>query len=188
MVPDSDLLRRLNAGGDAGRPVGDHPVNDGPRGDPSRLAALAGALNIVVQDVCPGASVVTAICHVILSSWPLSTRCWALAHRYPATSRADLQSSMSLVPKLAQAARVNTVRRRAVRRAVPHLATGSGLEQIAPASSGRQERMYCTPGVQPSSTVEATARRWFQARHRSGPRQSGEEQGDRGHAGMEMIT
>jgi triacylglycerol lipase len=59
LVPDSDLLRRLNAGDEtpAGplwatiRSTTDHVVT------PVDSAALAGALNIVVQDVCPGASV-----------------------------------------------------------------------------------------------------------------------------------
>jgi triacylglycerol esterase/lipase EstA (alpha/beta hydrolase family) len=57
LVPDSDLLRRLNAGDE---------TPDGPRWitvlstadrvvSPVRSAALAGALNIVVQDICPGA-------------------------------------------------------------------------------------------------------------------------------------
>ena len=58
LVPDSDLLRRLNAGDE---------TPDGPRwatvrstGDqvvtPVDSAALDGAVNILVQDVCPGSS------------------------------------------------------------------------------------------------------------------------------------
>ena len=58
LVPDSDLLRRLNAGDEtpAGplwatvRSTNDQVVT------PVDSAALSGALNIVVQDVCPGSS------------------------------------------------------------------------------------------------------------------------------------
>jgi triacylglycerol lipase len=60
LIPDSDLLRRLNAGDEtpAGplwatiRSTTDNVVT------PVDSAALSGALNIVVQDVCPGATVV----------------------------------------------------------------------------------------------------------------------------------
>jgi triacylglycerol lipase len=58
LVPDSDLLRRLNAGDEtpAGplwatvRSTGDQVVT------PVDSAALTGAVNIVVQDVCPGST------------------------------------------------------------------------------------------------------------------------------------
>jgi triacylglycerol lipase len=59
LIPDSDLLRRLNAGDEtpAGplwatiRSMTDQVVT------PAESAALSGALNIVVQDVCPGSTV-----------------------------------------------------------------------------------------------------------------------------------
>jgi triacylglycerol lipase len=59
LVPDSDLLRRLNAGDEtpAGplwatvRSTSDQVVT------PIDSAALSGALNIVIQDVCPGSAV-----------------------------------------------------------------------------------------------------------------------------------
>jgi triacylglycerol lipase len=59
LIPDSDLLRRLNAGDEtpAGplwatiRSTTDQVVT------PVDSAALSGALNIVVQDVCPGSTV-----------------------------------------------------------------------------------------------------------------------------------
>jgi triacylglycerol lipase len=59
LIPDSDLLRRLNAGDEtpAGplwatiRSTTDQVVT------PADSAALTGALNIVVQDVCPGSTV-----------------------------------------------------------------------------------------------------------------------------------
>jgi triacylglycerol esterase/lipase EstA (alpha/beta hydrolase family) len=59
LIPDSDLLRRLNAGDEtpAGplwatiRSTTDQVVT------PIDSAALSGALNIVVQDVCPGSTV-----------------------------------------------------------------------------------------------------------------------------------
>ena len=59
LIPDSDLLRRLNAGHEtpAGplwatiRSTTDNVVT------PVDSAALSGALNIVVQDVCPGSTV-----------------------------------------------------------------------------------------------------------------------------------
>jgi len=59
LVPDSDLLRRLNAGDEtpAGplwatvRSATDQVVT------PVDSAALSGALNILVQDVCPGSAV-----------------------------------------------------------------------------------------------------------------------------------
>lgn len=58
LIPDSDLLRSLNAGDEtpAGplwatiRSTGDQVVT------PVDSAALSGALNIVVQDVCPGST------------------------------------------------------------------------------------------------------------------------------------
>jgi triacylglycerol lipase len=58
LVPDSDLLRRLNAGDEtpAGplwatvRSTGDQVVT------PIDSAALSGALNVLVQDVCPGST------------------------------------------------------------------------------------------------------------------------------------
>jgi triacylglycerol lipase len=60
LVPDSDLLRRLNAGDEtpAGplwatvRSTSDQVVT------PVDSAALSGALNILVQDVCPGSAAV----------------------------------------------------------------------------------------------------------------------------------
>jgi triacylglycerol lipase len=59
LVPDSDLLRRLNAGDEtpAGplwatvRSTSDQVVT------PIDSAALSGAMNIVIQDVCPGSAV-----------------------------------------------------------------------------------------------------------------------------------
>jgi triacylglycerol lipase len=59
LVPESDLLRRLNAGDET--PAG--PVWATIRSTTDRVvtpvdsAALSGALNIVVQDVCPGSVV-----------------------------------------------------------------------------------------------------------------------------------
>jgi triacylglycerol lipase len=58
LVPDSDLLRRLNAGDETPdgplwatiRSTGDQVVT------PVDSAALSGALNILVQDVCPGST------------------------------------------------------------------------------------------------------------------------------------
>jgi triacylglycerol lipase len=58
LVPDSDLLRRLNAGDETPdgplwatvRSTGDQVVT------PVDSAALDGAVNILVQDVCPGSS------------------------------------------------------------------------------------------------------------------------------------
>ena len=58
LVPDSDLLRRLNAGDETPdgplwatvRSTGDQVVT------PVDSAALDGAVNILVQDVCPGAT------------------------------------------------------------------------------------------------------------------------------------
>jgi pimeloyl-ACP methyl ester carboxylesterase len=58
LIPDSDLLRRLNAGDEtpAGplwstvRSTSDQVVT------PVDSAALSGAINIVVQDVCPGST------------------------------------------------------------------------------------------------------------------------------------
>jgi triacylglycerol lipase len=58
LVPDSDLLRRLNAGDETPdgplwatiRSTGDQVVT------PVDSAALEGAVNILVQDVCPGAT------------------------------------------------------------------------------------------------------------------------------------
>ena len=59
LVPDSDLLRRLNAGDET--PDGPLWATIRSRGDqvvtPVDSAALDGALNILVQDVCPSASV-----------------------------------------------------------------------------------------------------------------------------------
>ena len=59
LVPDSDLLRRLNAGDET--PDGPLWATIRSRGDqvvtPVDSAALDGAVNILVQDVCPGASV-----------------------------------------------------------------------------------------------------------------------------------
>jgi hypothetical protein len=55
LVPDSDLLRRLNAGDE----TPDGPLWATVRSTADRVvtpvesAALAGALNVVVQDVCP---------------------------------------------------------------------------------------------------------------------------------------
>ncbi len=59
LVPDSDLLRRLNAGDET--PDGPLWATIRSRGDqvvtPVDSAALDGAVNILVQDVCPGAAV-----------------------------------------------------------------------------------------------------------------------------------
>lgn len=58
LVPDSDLLRRLNAGDE----TPDGPVWATVRTAADRVvtpvdsAALAGALNVVVQDLCPGST------------------------------------------------------------------------------------------------------------------------------------
>jgi triacylglycerol lipase len=59
LIPDSDLLRRLNAGDET--PDGPmwatiHSTTDQVV-TPVDSAALAGALNIVVQEVCPGSTV-----------------------------------------------------------------------------------------------------------------------------------
>jgi triacylglycerol lipase len=57
LVPDSDLLRRLNAGDET--PTGPLWATIRSRSDqvvtPDDSAALSGALNMVVQDACPGA-------------------------------------------------------------------------------------------------------------------------------------
>jgi triacylglycerol lipase len=59
LVPDSDLLRQLNAGDET--PAG--PLWATVRSTSDRVvtpvdsAALAGAVNIVVQDICPGSAV-----------------------------------------------------------------------------------------------------------------------------------
>lgn len=58
LVPDSDLLRRLNAGDETPegplwatvRSTNDQVVT------PANTAALSGALNIVIQDICPGSA------------------------------------------------------------------------------------------------------------------------------------
>ena len=59
LVPDSDLLRRLNAGDET--PAGPEWATVRSRGDqvvtPVDSAALDGAINILVQDVCPGVAV-----------------------------------------------------------------------------------------------------------------------------------
>ena len=59
LVPDSDLLRRLNAGDET--PAGPLWVTVRSTSDqvvtPVDSAALSGALNIVVQDLCPGSTV-----------------------------------------------------------------------------------------------------------------------------------
>jgi triacylglycerol lipase len=59
LVPDSDLLRRLNAGDET--PEGPLWATVRTRDDqvvtPVDSAALDGALNLLVQDLCPGASV-----------------------------------------------------------------------------------------------------------------------------------
>lgn len=58
LVPDSDLLRRLNAGDET--PAGPLWVTLRTRADtvvtPVESAALDGALNLVVQDTCPGST------------------------------------------------------------------------------------------------------------------------------------
>ena len=58
LIPDSDLLRRLNAGDET--PDGPLWVTVRSTGDqvvtPVHSAALDGAINILVQDVCPGAT------------------------------------------------------------------------------------------------------------------------------------
>jgi triacylglycerol lipase len=59
LVPDSDLLRHLNAGDET--PDGSLWATVRSNSDrvvtPVDSAALAGAVNIVVQDICPGSSV-----------------------------------------------------------------------------------------------------------------------------------
>jgi triacylglycerol lipase len=59
LVPDSDLLRRLNAGDET--PAGPLWVTARSTSDqvvtPIDSAALSGALNVVIQDVCPGSTV-----------------------------------------------------------------------------------------------------------------------------------
>jgi triacylglycerol lipase len=59
LVPDSDLLRRLNAGDET--PAGPLWVTVRSTSDqvvtPVDSAALDGALNVLVQDVCPGSNV-----------------------------------------------------------------------------------------------------------------------------------
>ena len=59
LIPGSDLLRRLNAGDET--PAGPVWVTVRSTSDqvvtPVESAALDGALNVVVQDVCPGATV-----------------------------------------------------------------------------------------------------------------------------------
>jgi triacylglycerol lipase len=59
LVPDSDLLRRLNASDET--PAGPQWVTVRSTSDqvvtPVDSAALSGALNIVVQDLCPGSTV-----------------------------------------------------------------------------------------------------------------------------------
>jgi triacylglycerol lipase len=59
LIPDSDLLRRLNAGDET--PSGPLWVTVRSTNDqvvtPVDSAALSGALNIVVQDLCPGSTV-----------------------------------------------------------------------------------------------------------------------------------
>jgi hypothetical protein len=59
LVPDSDLLRRLNAGDET--PDGPLWATIRSRSDqvvtPVDSAALDGAVNILVQDVCPGVTV-----------------------------------------------------------------------------------------------------------------------------------
>lgn len=58
LVPDSDLLRRLNAGDET--PAGPAWVTVRSTADrvvtPVDSAALEGALNVVLQDVCPGST------------------------------------------------------------------------------------------------------------------------------------
>lgn len=58
LVPDSDVLRRLNAGDET--PAGPAWVTVRSTADrvvtPVTSAALDGALNVVVQDVCPGSN------------------------------------------------------------------------------------------------------------------------------------
>ena len=58
MVVDSDLVRHLNAGDET--PDGPRWVTVRTEGDrtvtPSESAELSGALNIVIQDVCPGST------------------------------------------------------------------------------------------------------------------------------------
>jgi triacylglycerol lipase len=59
LIPDSDLLRRLNAGDET--PAGPLWATIRSSTDqvvtPVDSAALSGALNIVVQDICPGSTV-----------------------------------------------------------------------------------------------------------------------------------
>jgi triacylglycerol esterase/lipase EstA (alpha/beta hydrolase family) len=99
LIPDSDLLRRLNAGDEtpAGplwatvRSTNDQVVT------PTDSAALSGALNIVVQNVCHGSTAAHGDLPIILSSWRLSARCWASRrHRRPPMSTADFRRRRSL--------------------------------------------------------------------------------------------
>ena len=127
LVPDSDLLRRLNAGDET--PDGPLWATVRSRGDqvvtPVDSAALEGAVNILVQDVCPGATAShgelpgTAVTLAALGAvlgvdrrgpagaadpMSLSRRARTL------DARVDRQSLMSLVLKLAQAASPKTSR------------------------------------------------------------------------------
>ena len=69
LVPDSDLLRRLNAGDETpdGPRLGDGPLHRDQVVTPVDSAALDGALNILVQDVCPRRRPATASCPAIRS-------------------------------------------------------------------------------------------------------------------------
>ena len=127
LVPDSDLLRRLNAGDETPdgplwatvRSSGDQVVT------PVDSAALDGAVNILVQDVCPGSTAQPRRrCPAIRSPWPpwrsvlglpsRRGRRVAMRRRLLLSPRpraaTDSQSLMSLVLKLAQAASAKTSR------------------------------------------------------------------------------
>ena len=92
--PESDLLRRLNAGDET--PAG--PVWATIRSTTDQVvtpvdSALSGALNIVVQDVCPG----SVVAHGDLPRHPvvlaaLDTVLGAKLSRYPVASPADVFS------------------------------------------------------------------------------------------------
>ncbi|MEZ5093638.1 lipase family alpha/beta hydrolase [Nocardioides sp.] len=120
LAPDSDLLRRLNAGDET--PAGPTWVSlwsaDDQTVTPPDSAVLDGALDIRMQDICPDLTLshgqMPQAGAVVGSSSPPSTtpRC---RHRpAPCAARAEPrpsgQSVMSLVTKLAQAAPRNTTR------------------------------------------------------------------------------
>ena len=115
LVPGSDLLRRLNAGDET--PDGPVWVTVRSTKDvvvtPVDSAMLTGAVNVLVQDVCPG----SRANHGDLPGDPVVAAAVRSALGVPGPQppcRSHLlsapQSSMSDVVKFAQAARVNTSR------------------------------------------------------------------------------